>query len=166
MQPEVWKIIERISSTSPRTPALEILADFPHSGPPWNYSNSAVAIMNVPTLIGATLGCIYGGWFSDIFVRWVARKRGGVSEAEDRLLLMFLSAVINPAGLMLFGIASDKALNWPAAYVGLGMVGFGFGCAGDISMAYLMDAYVKPKYGRFRECLETSNFQLTPQMSP
>lgn len=110
-------------------------------GPPWNYSNSAVAIMNVPTLIGATLGCIYGGWYSDVFVRWIARKRGGVSEAEDRLWLMFASAVINPAGLMLFGIASDKGLNWPAAYVGLGMIGFGFGCAGDISMAYLMDAY-------------------------
>lgn len=106
--------------------------------PPWNYSNSAVAIMNVPTLIGATLGCIYGGWFSDVFVRWVARKRGGVSEAEDRLWLMFLSAIVNPAGLMLFGIASDKGWNWPAAYVGLGMIGFGFGCAGDISMAYLM----------------------------
>jgi hypothetical protein len=26
-------------------------------------------------------------------------------------------------------------------YVGLGMIGFGWGCAGDLSMAYLMDAY-------------------------
>jgi MFS family permease len=109
--------------------------------PPWNYSNEAVAIMNVPTLIGATIGCIYGGWFSDTFVKWMAKRRGGISEAEDRLWLMYLSAIVNPAGLMLFGIGSDKAWNWPGPYVGLAMIGFGFGCAGDLSMAYLMDAY-------------------------
>ncbi|PIA96064.1 putative MFS-type transporter [Cercospora beticola] len=109
--------------------------------PPWNYSNQAVAIMNVPTLIGATIGCIYGGWFSDIFVKYLAKRRGGISEAEDRLWLMYLSAIINPAGLMLFGIGSSKAWNWPGPYLGLAMTGFGFGCAGDISMAYLMDAY-------------------------
>lgn len=110
-------------------------------GPPWNYGDEAVAIMNVPTLIGATIGCIYGGWFSDVFVRWMARRRNGISEAEDRLWLLFPSAVINPAGLMLFGIASGEGMPWPAPYVGLGLIGFGWGCAGDLSMAYLMDAY-------------------------
>ncbi|KAI5363996.1 Putative major facilitator superfamily, MFS transporter superfamily [Septoria linicola] len=109
--------------------------------PPWNYSNQAVAIMNVPTLIGATIGCIYGGWFSDVFVKWMAKRRGGMSEAEDRLWLMYLSMLINPAGLMLFGIGSEKAWNWPGPYVGLAMIGFGFGTAGDLSMAYLMDCY-------------------------
>ncbi|EME81046.1 uncharacterized protein MYCFIDRAFT_26224 [Pseudocercospora fijiensis CIRAD86] len=109
--------------------------------PPWNYSNQAVAIMNIPTLIGATMGCIYGGYFSDIFVGWMAKRRGGISEAEDRLWLMFLSAIINPAGLILFGVGSGKGWSWPAPYVGLAMTGFGFGCAGDLSMAYLMDAY-------------------------
>ena len=111
--------------------------------PPWNYSNSAVAIMNVPTLIGAVIGCIYGGWFSDYFVAWMAKRpsRGGISEAEDRLWLLFPSAIINPAGLMLFGIGSGKGWSWPAPYVGLAMIGFGWGCAGDLSMAYLMDAY-------------------------
>lgn len=97
--------------------------------------------MNIPTLIGSIIGCIFGGWYSDIFVRWVAKRRHGISEAEDRLWLLFPSALINPAGLMLFGITSGKGWNWPAPYVGLGMIGFGWGCAGDLSMAYLMDAY-------------------------
>lgn len=108
---------------------------------PWYYGDTAVAIMNVPTLIGAVIGCIYGGWFSDYFVQWMAKRRGGISEAEDRLWLMFPSAIINPAGLMLFGIGSGNGMSWPAPYVGLGMIGFGWGCAGDLSMAYLMDAY-------------------------
>ncbi|KAF2767925.1 MFS general substrate transporter [Teratosphaeria nubilosa] len=108
---------------------------------PWYYTDAAVSIMNVPTLIGATIGCIYGGWFSDIFVRWMAKRRGGVSEAEDRLWLLLPSAIINPIGLILFGVGSGKGWRWPVPYVGLGFIGFGWGCAGDLSMAYLMDAY-------------------------
>lgn len=127
--------------------------------PPWNYSNEAVAIMNVPTLIGATIGCIYGGWFSDVFVKWMAKRRGGISEAEDRLWLMYLSALVNPAGLMLFGIGSSKGWSWPGPYVGLAMIGFGFGCAGDISMAYLMDAY--PDMGKIVHATNCSDVVLT-----
>lgn len=110
-------------------------------GPPWNYGDSAVAIMNVPTLIGAIIGCVYGGWYSDRFVRWFAKRRGGIAEAEDRLWLLLPSAIINPVGLILFGVASNNGWNWPVPYVGLGFIGFGWGCAGDLSMAYLMDAY-------------------------
>ncbi|KAJ5481551.1 hypothetical protein N7475_000363 [Penicillium sp. IBT 31633x] len=108
---------------------------------PWNYSNTAVGIMNVPTLIGAVIGCIYGGWFSDFFVVWYTKRNKGIFEAEQRLWLMLPVAFIGPAGLMLFGIGSDKGWDWPLPYLGLGFIGFGWGCAGDLSMAYLMDAY-------------------------
>lgn len=102
---------------------------------PWDYGETAVALMNIPTLIGAVIGCIYGGWFSDRFVEWRARRRDGISEAEDRLWLMYPAGVISSAGLMLFGIGSGKGWLFPqlwAAYVGLGFIGFGWGCAGDI----------------------------------
>jgi MFS family permease len=114
-------------------------------GKPWFYSNAEVNIMNIPTLIGSVIGCIYGGWFSDYFVQWVAKKyRNGMTEAEDRLYLLIASAIINPTGLMVFGIGSGQGRNWPMPYVGLGLIGFGWGCAGDLSMAYLMDWYVEP----------------------
>ena len=46
---------------------------------PWNYSSASLGIMNLPCLIGAILGCAYGGWYSDRFVRWMTRRNGGVS---------------------------------------------------------------------------------------
>lgn len=110
-------------------------------GPPWNYSDAADGNMNIPCLIGAVIGCIYGGWFSDKFLMWMTRRNGGVMEAEQRLWLMFAAAAIFPTGLLLFGIGTSRGWDWPAPYVGLGFIGFGWGCAGDLSMAYLMDAY-------------------------
>jgi MFS family permease len=111
---------------------------------PWNYGDTAVALMNIPTLIGAVIGCFYGGWFADKFVEWMAKRRGGVSEAEDRLWLMYPAAIISPAGLMLFGIGSGRGWLFPklwGAYVGLGFIGFGWGCAGDLALSYLADCY-------------------------
>ena len=109
---------------------------------PWNYSDAAVAIMNVPTLIGAVLGCMYAGIVSDYFVLWMARKNKGILEAEYRLYFSIAVAILSPAGLFMFGIASGRGFtNWRTAYMGLAFIGFGWGCAGDIAMAYLMDCY-------------------------
>jgi MFS family permease len=110
-------------------------------GPPWNYTDAQDAVMNVPCIIGSFIGCIWGGYFSDVFVRWMARRNGGVMEAEHRLWFMFPAAIISPLGLILFGVGTNNGWSWPVPYVGLGFIGFGWGCAGDLSMAYLMDCY-------------------------
>ncbi|CDK27872.1 unnamed protein product [Kuraishia capsulata CBS 1993] len=108
---------------------------------PWNYSDAGVALMNVPCLIGAIIGCLYAGVFSDWFVIWMAKRNGGVQEAEYRLYFLFASAIIGPCGLLMFGIGTSKGYDWHMTYVGLGFIGFGWGCSGDIAMSYLMDAY-------------------------
>ncbi|SCU96974.1 LANO_0E14862g1_1 [Lachancea nothofagi CBS 11611] len=108
---------------------------------PWNYSDYAVAIMNVPTLIGAVIGCIYAGIISDYFVLWMARRNNGILEAEYRLYFSFATGIIGPAGLLMFGIGAARELPWQVIYVGLGFIGFSWGCSGDIAMAYLMDCY-------------------------
>ena len=108
---------------------------------PYDYSDVGSGIMNVPCLIGAVIGCFYGGYLSDKFVLWRAKRRGGIREAEDRLWLMYACAILSPAGMLVFGIGTAQYWSWPAPYIGLGMIGFGWGCAGDLSMSYLMDAY-------------------------
>jgi MFS family permease len=110
-------------------------------GPPWNYSDAADGNMNIPCLIGAVIGCFYGGWFSDKFVIWMTKRNGGVMEAEFRLWLLFPTACIFPVGIWVFGYGTQHGWAWPAPYVALGFIGFGWGCAGDLSMAYLMDCY-------------------------
>lgn len=108
---------------------------------PWFYTDGEVGNMNIPTLIGSVIGCLIAGWGSDWFTIWITRRRGGIMEAESRLWLMILPTVVFPTGMFLFGIGSAQGWAWPVPYVGLGFIGFGYGCAGDLSMAYLVDAY-------------------------
>ncbi|KAK5947094.1 Major facilitator superfamily transporter [Knufia obscura] len=110
-------------------------------GPPWNYGNHAVGNMNIPCLIGSIIGCFYGGWCSDKFMIYMTKRNKGVMEAEYRLYLMFLCMAIFPIGVWLFGIGSARGWAWPGPYVGLGFIGFGYGCAGDLSITYLADSY-------------------------
>lgn len=108
---------------------------------PYNYSDAAVGIMNIPSLIGATIGCLYGAWFSDWFVMWCAKRNGGIREAETRLWCLLPAGLISPAGMFLLGVGTQRGWAWYAPYVGLAMIGFGWGCCGDLSMSYLVDCY-------------------------
>ncbi|KAF4450300.1 putative HOL1-like protein [Fusarium austroafricanum] len=108
---------------------------------PYFYSDGALANMNIPCLIGSIIGCFYGGYCSDKFILWMAKRNNGIMEAEFRLYLMVLCVVIFPLGMLLFGIGSAHGWNWPVPYVALGFIGFGYGCAGDLSITYLADSY-------------------------
>nr|UJH94630.1 ST.25 [Starmerella bombicola] len=117
------------------------LEDNYYYGPPWNYSDLGVGLMNIPCLIGAVLGCLYGAYFSDWFVMWCARRNGGIREAETRLWCLLPAGLISPAGMFLLGVGTERKWAWYAPYVGLGLIGFGWGCCGDLSMSYLVDCY-------------------------
>ncbi|KAF1365414.1 major facilitator superfamily transporter [Lizonia empirigonia] len=108
---------------------------------PWNYTETEVGNMNLPTLIGSLIGCAYGGYGSDKFMQWMIKRNKGVMEAEFRLHLMVLCTLIFPTGMWLFGIGSARGWAWPVPYVGLGFIGFGYGCAGDLSLSYLADSF-------------------------
>lgn len=109
--------------------------------PPYNYGNTKVALMNVPCLIGAVIGCVYAGVVSDWFALWMAKRNGGIQEAEFRLYFLIVPAILTPIGLILFAVGTDQHWSWGPTYFGLGLIGLGFGASGDVSMGYLMDAY-------------------------
>lgn len=110
---------------------------------PWNYSETSVALLNVATLIGAVLGCFMSGVLSDKHVLWLAKRNSGLYEPEYRLWLLFVTMVVSPVGLIMFGVGAAKGGDWPAwvIYGGLALIGFGWGSVGDTAMSYLMDAY-------------------------
>lgn len=117
------------------------LEDKYYHGSSWNYSDLGVGIINVPCLIGAVIGCLYGAYLSDCFVMFCAKRNGGIREAEFRLWCLLPAGLISPAGMFLLGVGAERRWPWYAPYVGLGFIGFGWGCCGDLSMSYLVDCY-------------------------
>jgi MFS family permease len=111
------------------------------SEPPYNYGDAGVAIMNVPTLIGALIGCVYGGYCSDKIVYYLTKRNNGIQEAEFRLWALLPTAIICPLGMFLFGIGTQQDWDWFPSYFGLVLIGFGWGTCGDLSMSYLIDCY-------------------------
>lgn len=76
--------------------------------PPYNFTAADVGLFALAGFVGLVLGIIIGGPLNDRFVLWYAARNKGVFEPEQRLWLALPSAVICPAGLLLFGFAFEK----------------------------------------------------------
>lgn len=109
--------------------------------PPFNYSGSQVALMNIPCIIGSVVGCLYAGSMTDYFILWVARKNNGIVESEFRLYFAFLSGTIGAIGLLMFGFGISRNLNWRVFYIGLGFISYMFSSSNNLAMLYVMDTY-------------------------
>ncbi|QPG76370.1 hypothetical protein FOA43_003758 [Brettanomyces nanus] len=107
----------------------------------FNYSSQKVALMNIPCIIGSTIGSLYSGSLTDYFILWMARRKNGIVESEFRLYFSFLSGIIGCIGLVMFGIGVAKELDWRVFYVGLGFIAYMFSSACNLSMLYVIDTY-------------------------
>lgn len=109
---------------------------------PYNFSTAAVGDTNFASLIGCFFGMFWGGNLSDKFVTWKARRNNGILEPEFRLWFLILPAVINSAGLLLYGLGMNSGISWvgPAGF-GMGFLGFGMGSGGAIVLTYALDCY-------------------------
>ncbi|KAJ7144849.1 major facilitator superfamily domain-containing protein [Mycena crocata] len=56
--------------------------------PPYNFSNAAVGMVNIPSIVGTLSGCLFWGWLSDWDLARRTRNNGGVREPEMRLWLI------------------------------------------------------------------------------
>ena len=75
--------------------------------PPYNFSSSAVGLMNLPAFVGALFGFGVGGWMNDKLSLWLAKKSQGVFEPEHRLWLGAAATVTVPASTLMFGLGLD-----------------------------------------------------------
>ncbi|BGP32213.1 hypothetical protein JCM10296v2_003993 [Rhodotorula toruloides] len=89
------------------------------------------------------VGVIIYGYINDKWALWMARRRGGISEPEDKLSLLLLSTAIPlPVSLLMLGLPPTYGWHW-AAYVVAGMglsVLFGSLFTAS-SIYYLFDCY-------------------------
>lgn len=111
------------------------------SAPPYNWSSGLVGTVYVGPIIGAALGSLWSGKIADAFTLYLARRNGGVREAEHRLWPLVISSVLSAAGLILWGVGAAHNVHWVGLVFGLGILVFSVVTGGSIALSYNVDCF-------------------------
>ncbi|KAI9851685.1 MAG: hypothetical protein M1838_003023 [Thelocarpon superellum] len=112
-------------------------------GPPLFFDEVRTGYMYTGAFVGALLGFIFSGVFSDWSARYLTRLNKGVYEPEFRIILVIPQFVFGCAGLYGFGAtaANVGAYGWflPDFFFALEVAGMVIGAVA--SALYIVDAY-------------------------
>ncbi|PGG96339.1 hypothetical protein GX51_07869 [Blastomyces parvus] len=132
---------------------LTTLATF-FSEPPYNFSPSTLGLMPLALLIGAGIGTLWGGLFTDWLILRLSKKRGGIYEPEHRLWAYLLMPLVGTGGVLLYGLGADNGLHWIVPCLGLVLIGIYLDASTPVAMGYALDSYPDME----DEIVQLSNF--------
>jgi MFS family permease len=107
----------------------------------YHFSPSNVGLAYLGLGIGMFLGLVITGLTSDLGVKILSARNGGVSKPEFRLPPMIPAALVIPIGLFLYGWTAEKGVFYIVPIIGTSFVGLGLITTFMPIMTYLIDAY-------------------------
>ncbi|KAJ7757551.1 major facilitator superfamily domain-containing protein, partial [Mycena metata] len=112
------------------------------AAPPYNFSNAAVGMTNIPSIIGTIGGCLFWGWLSDWDLARRTRKNGGIREPEMRLWLILPGVIIGTIGIVIYAVGAQRGWPWPIILIIGNTLNF-FGLIAPLicGLSYSIDAY-------------------------
>lgn len=112
-------------------------------GSPYNFRPDLIGLAYISPLIGVFLVHFYTGPLGDRFALWLARKHGGILEAEFRLWLFLPSLLLVPFGLILWGVGAVHGIHWFGEVFAMGVIAASALVALQLPIAYCLDSYYK-----------------------
>ena len=107
----------------------------------YNFTPLQVGLVYVSPFIGGIIGTAIAGKVSDLIVRFMARRNGGIYEPEFRLVMAIPIAISTVAGLMGFGWSVEERDNWIVPTVFFGIISFGCSLGSTTSITFAVDSY-------------------------
>ncbi|PWW71566.1 MFS general substrate transporter [Tuber magnatum] len=108
---------------------------------PYNFSRLATGLVYISPFIGGIIGTAVAGKISDIIVRAMSRRNGGVYEPEFRLVMGIPVAITTAIGLMGFGWSAEERDNWIVPTVFFGLISFGCSLGSTTAITFCVDSY-------------------------
>lgn len=110
------------------------------SAEPYNFSEGSIGLCYISGVIGIIIGCIFSGPFNDWLCLRIARARGGIHEAEDRIYITLSHIILFPASFILYGVGAAHGIHWSGPIIGLGIMGFCLVNSAIVPYTYVMEA--------------------------
>jgi hypothetical protein len=91
----------------------------------YHFSQGSVGLTFLGLGIGMFLGLFVSGATSDLGVKILKKRNGGVYKPEFRLPLMIPAALLIPIGLFIYGWTARASIHWIVPIIGTSFVGMG-----------------------------------------
>ncbi|KAK3996949.1 major facilitator superfamily domain-containing protein [Cladorrhinum sp. PSN332] len=98
-------------------------------------------LVYISPFVGGILGTAVAGKVSDIIVKAMARRNGGLYEPEFRLVMAIPVAITTVIGLMGFGWSAEKEDHWMVPTAFFGIISFGCSLGSTTSITFCVDSY-------------------------
>ncbi|KAJ9651612.1 hypothetical protein H2198_009115 [Neophaeococcomyces mojaviensis] len=107
----------------------------------YNFNSLQIGLVYMSPFIGGILGTVVAGKVSDIVVRFMARRNGGVYEPEYRLIMALPIAICTAIGLMGFGWSAEERDAWIVPTIFFGIISFGCSLGSTTAITFCVDSY-------------------------
>lgn len=107
----------------------------------YHFNALGTGLIYLSPFIGGILGTAVAGKVSDIFVKAMAKRNGGLYEPEFRLIMALPIGISTVIGLMGFGWSAEVRDHWIVPTVFLGVISFGCCLGSTTSITFCVDSY-------------------------
>lgn len=119
----------------------ESLADIYENRETYNFDSLQAGLVYISPFVGGILGTVVAGKVSDLVVRYMARRNGGIYEPEFRLVMGIPIAIFTTIGLMGYGWSAQERDHWIIPTVFFGFISFGCSLGSTTSITFAVDSY-------------------------
>ncbi|KAF4773874.1 major facilitator superfamily transporter [Colletotrichum scovillei] len=107
----------------------------------YNFDALQTGLVYLSPFVGGILGTAVAGKVSDIIVKAMARRNGGLYEPEFRLVMAAPVLVTTVIGLMGFGWSAQERDHWIVPTIFFGLISFGCTLGSTTSITFCVDSY-------------------------
>ncbi|KAK4189164.1 major facilitator superfamily domain-containing protein [Podospora australis] len=107
----------------------------------YDFDALQTGLVYISPFIGGVLGTAVAGKVSDMIVKAMARRNGGLYEPEFRLVMAIPVAITTAIGLMGFGWSAEVRDHWMVPTAFFGIISFGCCLGSTTSITFCVDSY-------------------------